>query len=1074
MLGGVLRLWGRFVGGERKLNAPLLSENRLDAAAKVLAASSNADPPFPVGAGPLENLLARQLGGELSPEAAAHEAAALSGQLSPAYVQALSRQGENWGQHGLWRKAVALHRLLLAALDAATPVDAEVKAMRGDATYAWIEIVTRALNDVPDGRLFRDALKRGEAVIAEAQAAGNTRLRSGVLHRLGVMHLDPYISGRSSAGFEGQLHRWQQRLETEFGVTVEAIGADLLLPPPLVAFHRAEEYLGAAAEPWSGRICAPSLKAMAEAISWRQCLGDTIDSERLRQVCDEALALLDPKRDLESIAILRSLLSLNEAATASEPETGGPPAASVGLLRQSLEIADRLLDPVDGDAALAALKNPVNTQVMLLAQANILAPTDLHAAIRLWQAALVAVIDGKLEEEFIATVYNNGIRILARGFRRYRDLLAVKDAPAFIDNIRSLENEREKDGLTTIGMLALAAAEDREEFGIAALQELGAAGFAILPAARVVMPYLHMSLLTGAAVNALKEGDRVGASIRYLEAAKTASTIPLRRVVEDLLLRVEEVIGDAEAERVGDVIPFLATAALDLERAAGRSATAAIAQICRTLTNRMLSAESTNATGLLFVMQIGKGLRFNAMLANGHDYFPGRDATAQELLGRIENVAGSLGEEQGRGPGMLDDAILCSLVQDETPEADSGLAAVLANLMHRFDTHVSDALLANAKLGRDQLKTPEDIQSVIDKRTVVIVCYPANLVDGGLGLSLLLISKDMVRVVTLVAADQAQAGPIGLGLNGRHLLTDYFGVSTIVARREIVIDPPTGRPITDKGQEFLGDFGGARVGPIFQQTLSDLRRTGCDHLCIVPHGALHFFPLHLVSFGDRLLADDWTVTYLPAIRLLFRQKSTPAKRPIATFGVTFAGAKDTQDVLEDAGVEATEIANLFACEPHVEDDVTPEAVSSALQECRMVHFATHGHHPVDAPMFQCLYLHPDASQNRMRAYEVLDHSLSSLDLVTLSACETALGRFDNSDNLRGLPAAFFIAGANTIVGTLWPVETTASSRFFTSFYRTLAGGAGKREAFRAAQLETRLHHPEHRDWGAFCMAGNWR
>lgn len=1073
-------------------NPALLSESRLNAVVKaypwldregegkkaielcraMLADFSKGDQPFPVGPGPLERLLARQLGGELSPEAAAREAAALSWQLSPIYVRGLSQQGENWGQHGQWRKAVGLHRLLLAALDAATPVDAEAKAMQDEATYSWIEIVTRALNDVPDGRLYRDALKRGEAVAAQAQAAGDLRLRSGILHRLGVMHLDPYVSGRTSAGLEGQLRRWQQRLETEFGVTTQVMGEDLLLPAPLIAFRKAEEYLGAAAEPWSGRIRAPSLKAMAQAISWRECLGDTIDSERLRQVCEEALGHLDQKNDLESISVLRSLLLSNEAA-AIEGDTANPPAASDDLKKQALEIANRVLDPVDGDAEFAALKNPVNTQVMLLTQADILASTDLHTAVRLWQAALILVIAGKLEEEFIASVYRNGITILARGFGRYRALLAVEDASAFIGNIRSLESEREKDGLTTIGMLALAAAEEKEELALVALQELGAKGFALFPAARPVMPYLHMVLLTGAAVNALKKGDKIRTSIGYLEAAKVASAIPLHRMVEDLLLRAEDVIANTEAERVGDVIPYLATSALDVERATGKSAAAAIAQICRTIVTRMLSAESANATELFFVMQIGKGLRFNAMLASDHDYFPGQDAAAQKLLGRIEEVGQSLGEKPRREPGILDDAILCSLIQDETPEADSDPAAVLANLMHRFDAYVSGALLVNAELGMDQLKTPEDIQAAIDERTVVIVCYPTNLLDGRLVLCLLLISKDMVQGVTLIAADQALAGPIGLTVDGRDLLTDHLGVGTIATRRAIVVDPPAGRPITYQGQKFLDSFGGAVVGPFFQQVLSELRRSGRDHLCIVPHGALHFFPLHLVSIGGRLIADDWTVTYLPAIRLLFRPKSTPARRPIATFGVSFAGGDATHAVLEDASAEAAAIASLFACEPNIDDRVTAEAVSSALRECRMVHLATHGHHPVDAPMFQCLYLYPGASQDRLRAYEVLDHSLPSLDMVTLSACETALGRFDASDNLRGLPAACFIAGANTIVGTLWPVETTASSRFFTSFYRALAGGAEKREAFRAAQLETRLHHPEYRDWGAFCMAGSW-
>ena len=129
----------------------------------------------------------------------------------------------------------------------------------------------------------------------------------------------------------------------------------------------------------------------------------------------------------------------------------------------------------------------------------------------------------------------------------------------------------------------------------------------------------------------------------------------------------------------------------------------------------------------------------------------------------------------------------------------------------------------------------------------------------------------------------------------------------------------------------------------------------------------------------------------------------------------------------------------------------------------------------DAPMFQTVFLSPgDENDGRLLAYEVASLDLRGLELVTLGACETSLGRVDVSDNIRGLPAAFLTAGANAVVGTLWEVTDTACAAFFAALYRSLTQeGATIMEAFRTAQRKTRDQYPEYRDWGAFYLTGGY-
>ena len=94
------------------------------------------------------------------------------------------------------------------------------------------------------------------------------------------------------------------------------------------------------------------------------------------------------------------------------------------------------------------------------------------------------------------------------------------------------------------------------------------------------------------------------------------------------------------------------------------------------------------------------------------------------------------------------------------------------------------------------------------------------------------------------------------------------------------------------------------------------------------------------------------------------------------------------------------------------------------------------------------------------------------DLVTLSACETGLGKVANGDDVVGLTRAFLYAGARTVIASLWQVDDKATGELMTSFYESLAKNAGKREALRVAQLRFLKKQPEPFFWAAFQLTGS--
>ncbi len=95
----------------------------------------------------------------------------------------------------------------------------------------------------------------------------------------------------------------------------------------------------------------------------------------------------------------------------------------------------------------------------------------------------------------------------------------------------------------------------------------------------------------------------------------------------------------------------------------------------------------------------------------------------------------------------------------------------------------------------------------------------------------------------------------------------------------------------------------------------------------------------------------------------------------------------------------------------------------------------------------------------LQAAEIEASSLRNVDLVTLSACETGLGVVAEGEGLTGLQRAFHIAGARTVVASLWKVDDQATRELIGRFYTNVwQKNMNKLDALREAQLWM-LHHP---------------
>jgi CHAT domain-containing protein/tetratricopeptide (TPR) repeat protein len=215
-----------------------------------------------------------------------------------------------------------------------------------------------------------------------------------------------------------------------------------------------------------------------------------------------------------------------------------------------------------------------------------------------------------------------------------------------------------------------------------------------------------------------------------------------------------------------------------------------------------------------------------------------------------------------------------------------------------------------------------------------------------------------------------------------------------------------------------------------------------------------------------------------------------------------------------------------------------DAVSSRLAGCRWIHLATHGFFkrlpappagaggaretprpsglregtgslgPERNPLLRCglVFAPADrgsaapglAGEGVLSGEEVLDSDLGRTEAVVLSACESNVGVATRGEGLFALQRAFHLAGARTVVASLWKVDDDATAAFMEEFYRNVfERRQGKAEAFRQAQVAMlRRYEPKTRRlrpspepgrpdtarpsalpaayWAAFVLSGDWR
>jgi CHAT domain-containing protein len=259
--------------------------------------------------------------------------------------------------------------------------------------------------------------------------------------------------------------------------------------------------------------------------------------------------------------------------------------------------------------------------------------------------------------------------------------------------------------------------------------------------------------------------------------------------------------------------------------------------------------------------------------------------------------------------------------------------------------------------------------------------------------------------------------------------------------------------------------------------VAPLPLAGGERLIIVPHGPLHYLPFQALRAGERFLIERHRLSVVPSVSVAAQLAAR--ERRLAPELVAF-GNPAIEPRLDLPGAEA-EVGQLVQIFPGTHAYLRAEANKSIFRshagEGRIVHVAAHAEADLVDPLHSRILLANEKGVNSfLEAHEVMQLDLGHVALVTLSACESALGRVADGDEVLGFPRSFLAAGAGSLIASLWPVADESTAVLMSTLYGELARGADIQSAMQAAQLAV-LRNPRQKHpffWAPFNLIGNWR
>jgi len=284
-----------------------------------------------------------------------------------------------------------------------------------------------------------------------------------------------------------------------------------------------------------------------------------------------------------------------------------------------------------------------------------------------------------------------------------------------------------------------------------------------------------------------------------------------------------------------------------------------------------------------------------------------------------------------------------------------------------------------------------------------------------------------------------------------------------------------------------------------------------NRLIIIPDGILHLLPFETLQDSSKsLLVQRKTVTYAPASSVLYvlRNPANNSHHDRRTFlavgDVPYQNQGNASaEIAKPSGLEQRVLrgmSDLFGTPlsdlPETKEEVLDiksilrngtvllgaEATETAfkaqpLQDFKIIHLAAHGFSDSQFPERSGLVLGVDRTHSDdglLQVREIMGLRFDA-DLVTLSACDTGVGKLQGEEGVTDLAEAFLVSGAKSVVASLWSADDTFTHALMDRFYTHIVGGQNQASALRNAKLDLLAKYGNEVSpyyWAAFILTGD--
>lgn len=284
--------------------------------------------------------------------------------------------------------------------------------------------------------------------------------------------------------------------------------------------------------------------------------------------------------------------------------------------------------------------------------------------------------------------------------------------------------------------------------------------------------------------------------------------------------------------------------------------------------------------------------------------------------------------------------------------------------------------------------------------------------------------------------------------------------------------------------------------------VSDLDREKIETLVFVQDGILRSIPMAALYDGKQFLVQKYAIANAPSLTLINPTRLNNKDLRVLAFGLTKKATvvipdegQRTFDTLREVKSEINIITTIIpGSKGLLDENFTPNSLKQELQKNAypIIHLATHGKFGIDSRE-TFLVTGKLVERNNQKAapsdrynekltmnqlYQIISstrHSDKPIELLTLSACETAVGSDRDALGIAGISIQ---AGSQSAMASLWQVDDQATAQIITQFYQSLRGGLSRAKALQTAQKAWLAEHPNGlyshpAYWAPFILVGNW-